>query len=277
MDFAFRYCEDLVRDEDKDRYVAALFASAQSRPALLALYAFDLEVRRIPDRVREPLAGEVRLQWWREALEGKRDAEAQANPVAAALLAGLRRHGVAVDTPLRVLEARGLDCYADRFPDSAAIAMYAEQTAGAILRCAARILGGGDLPRAIEEDAALALTLMDVLRTLGHDAAHGRVRLPEDLMQRHGVSRGDVLARNDTAGLRAALAEIRGQAERRASSALGAVHAIPAEARPAFLTLAPVPIYLRALGRGNDPFAPNKVPSWRRQWAIWRAARRGSR
>ena len=38
---ADRYCEDLVREADKDRFLASLFAPAERRPALLALYAFN--------------------------------------------------------------------------------------------------------------------------------------------------------------------------------------------------------------------------------------------
>ena len=62
----------------------------EHRDALLSLYAFNIEIARVRDLVREPMPGEIRLQWWREALAGERDTEAAAHPVAAALREALR-------------------------------------------------------------------------------------------------------------------------------------------------------------------------------------------
>ena len=86
MQDAFAHCSELVRSADRDRFLAALFAPVQHRDALLALYAFNIEVARVREVAREALPGEIRLQWWREVLSGERGEEASANPVAAALL-----------------------------------------------------------------------------------------------------------------------------------------------------------------------------------------------
>ena len=80
-----KYCAALVREVDRDRYLAALFAPDDRRSALFALYAFNIEISRTRDLAREPMPGEIRLQWWREVLEGERADEAKANPVAASL------------------------------------------------------------------------------------------------------------------------------------------------------------------------------------------------
>src|SRR5271154_5336809 len=59
-----------VRAADPDRYFSALFAPAQLRPFLFALYAFNAEVARVAETVREPMLGAIRLEWWRETAEG---------------------------------------------------------------------------------------------------------------------------------------------------------------------------------------------------------------
>ena len=87
MQEAFAHCEALVRTADKDRFLRTLFAPAEHRGALFALYAFNVEVARVREAAREPLAGEIRLQWWRDVLAGEGRGEVAANPVAAALLA----------------------------------------------------------------------------------------------------------------------------------------------------------------------------------------------
>ena len=51
-----------LRRHDPDRYVAALYAPADRRDDLIALHAFNAEIARIRDQVREPMLGEIRLQ-----------------------------------------------------------------------------------------------------------------------------------------------------------------------------------------------------------------------
>ena len=92
MQDAFAYCAELVRTADRDRFLSSLFAPAQHRAALHALYAFNVEVTRVREVAREPLPGEVRLQWWSDVLRGERGGEASANPVASALLAAIKQH-----------------------------------------------------------------------------------------------------------------------------------------------------------------------------------------
>ena len=118
---SYRHCEEQVRVGDKDRFLATLFAPAEWRGALFALYAFNLEIAGVRERVREPMAGEIRLQWWRDVLGGERASEAAAHPVAAALLETMARCALPTD-PLRdLLEAHAFDLYDDPMPTRAAL------------------------------------------------------------------------------------------------------------------------------------------------------------
>jgi len=62
------FCADLVRTHDFPRYASTLFIDTEARRALLALYAFNAEISRVRDSVSQPLAGEVRMQWWTDVL-----------------------------------------------------------------------------------------------------------------------------------------------------------------------------------------------------------------
>jgi phytoene/squalene synthetase len=105
-DAAYGHCETLVRDADKNRYLTALFAPAERRPWLFALYAFNVEISRIPALAREPFAAAVRLQWWREALSGEREGEAAAHPVASALRDSLAAADVDAAVLIEYLDAQ---------------------------------------------------------------------------------------------------------------------------------------------------------------------------
>ena len=60
---------ELVRRHDRDRYQTALFAPADRREALFALYAFNYEIARVRESVTQPMLGQIRLQWWREVID----------------------------------------------------------------------------------------------------------------------------------------------------------------------------------------------------------------
>jgi phytoene synthase len=64
------FCADLVRSHDFPRYASTLFMPAGTRRALLALYAFTVEISRVREQVSQPLPGEMRLQWWTDMLAG---------------------------------------------------------------------------------------------------------------------------------------------------------------------------------------------------------------
>jgi phytoene synthase len=149
------YCEGLVREADKDRFLATLFAPGDRRADLFALYAFDLETAAIRHRVREPLVGEIRLQWWHDALGGT--TEAAGHPVASAILAVLERHGIPVSIPQALIDARRAALYADGEQSEAEFEVMASETAGAIYQMAAHILSGpGEAARLAAHHAGVA-------------------------------------------------------------------------------------------------------------------------
>ena len=84
------FCADLVRTHDFSRYASTLFVPTTQRRALLAVYAFNVEIARVREQVSQPLPGEIRLQWWTDMLEGAGHGEVEGNPVAAELLRAIR-------------------------------------------------------------------------------------------------------------------------------------------------------------------------------------------
>src|SRR5215471_2113760 len=88
------YCLDQVRRFDRDRYLTALFAAPAARGDLMALYAFNLEVAKTRETVREPMMGLVRLQWWRDCIAEIYAGGARRHQVVQPLADTIRRHGL---------------------------------------------------------------------------------------------------------------------------------------------------------------------------------------
>ena len=275
----FDHCEQLVRAGDKDRFLATLFAPHKYRRALHALYAFNLEVARTRELAREPLPGEMRLQWWREALTAGAG-EAAAHPVAAALRELAVRYGLPPQALADLIDARAFDLYDEPMAGLAELERYALRTSSALIELAARILSDGRDPGIADlaAHAGAGYAIAGLLRALPIHAARRQLYLPADVMQRYGAQAADVFAGKATTELRAALAELRLRARRHLAAARGLLAAAPDAAVPALLPAAVVrPVLDRMERRRYRPFSPSDVPQWRRQWALWRAARSGLR
>jgi len=274
---AYAHCEALTRDHDRDRWLAGLFAPSGARPHLYALTAFSHEVGRLRDIVREPLAGEMRLQWWRDALTGAGRGEAAGHPVAAALSDTIERFNLPLQAFDDLLSARAFDLYDDPMPDWNHFEGYCGETCSALFRLGALILGQGrDLGGAdAAGHAGVAYAMVGLLRALPLTSVRGQVYLPGDVLARHGVSRDDIVGRRDGPGLRAALAELRGRARAHLADALRLARESPRDIAPAFLPLACLPLYVARMERAAySPFdTVVDAPQWRRQWTLWRAAR----
>jgi phytoene synthase len=275
MQDAFAYCAQLVRAGDRDRYVAALFAPAEQRGALHALYAFNAEVARVREVAREALPGEIRLQWWSDVLRGQRSGEAGANPVSRALLATIERYKLDSTKLIDLVEARRFDLYDEAIPSIADLEAYARKVSSALFALAAQTLAGTEA-RAAAEPAGLAYGIAAILRALPLHAARHQLYVPTEILQRHDVQTSHLFAGQSSAGLNAALAELRGLARRHLAVARERMTEIPVGALPAFLSLALVRPWLDRSDR-CDAFSPAEIPPWRRQWLIWRAARNPAR
>jgi phytoene synthase len=276
MQDAYAHCEAVVRAADKDRFLAALFAPAERRPHLFALYAFNGEIARVRDLAHEALPGEIRLQWWRDVLDGEARGEVSANPIAAALLDTVRACDLPLDPLIRLIDAHAFDLYDDAMATLADLDAYGRDTEGALMSLAGRVLADDDATAAAAS-AGIACTVTNRLRTFPADVARRQMFVPLEILDRHGVTRAAIEARQNSPQLRAALADMRGHAQGTFAAFCRAAGEIPERYAPAFLAAAVVPTWLKRLEHAADPFGAVELPQWRRQWIIWRAARRWPR
>jgi phytoene synthase len=245
-----------ARAGEPDRYLAALLAPPPARAGLLALAAFSAETARVPVIVTsEPMIGEIRLQWWRDALAPSEGAARTGSPVADALRAAVERHGLPRALLLGVIEARSLDLAGAVMADEAGLRGYLWKSEGALFALAARILVGGtgtDVQVAADASGH-AYGLTRLLLGLPHTLSRGRLPLPQTCLDAAGVTRAQLLAGESSDPVAKLLADLRADARRGLVTARRHVADLPREMRAAFLPLALVEPYLRALERpGRD-------------------------
>ncbi|HUO55213.1 MAG TPA: phytoene/squalene synthase family protein [Rhodoblastus sp.] len=272
----YEICGSNLRESDRDRWLACLFAPDAARPHLFALYAFNAEAARVREHVSQPILGEMRLQWWADALKAPvgeaTRGDLHAHPVADALLATIESCALPREKLLDYLEARRFDLYEDPAPDMAFFDRYCDETCSALFALASRIASGSGGGDEAARHAGRAYAITGLLRALPWHVARRQCYIPGDLLARHGLTAGDLLARAKTSAVASALAEMRALARDNLAKAKQGVLSQPNPAREAFRLLALPALYLHEMERPDyDPYETLiDVPLWRRQWALWR-------
>jgi phytoene synthase len=273
---AYAHCEDLVRRHDHDRWLADLFLPAAIRPHAHALHAFSHEVARIREGVHEALPGEVRQQWWIDAIEGEARGDVAAHPVAAALIDTVHRFSLRRSALRSLVEARRFDLYDDAMPTLRDLEGYAGETSSALFQLLALIVDADAAPGAVDASghAGLAYAFTGLMRALPLTARRNQVFLPADLLARHSVTPDDVRSGRDGPGLRAALAEFRSMAVDHLGQAEAVLAELPVALKPAFVPLGLVRPYLRRLAKAEPFGRPVDVAGWLKPLHLWRYSRR---
>ncbi len=164
----------LVRKGDPDRFAAARAAGPEQRRMLLALYAFNLEISRVPWRAREPGAAAVRFQWWRDAVDGIMSGEPPPHPVAEELAAVIRRRGLPPEPFRRLVLARHKEFTGEFSAGRDGYAEFIDSTAGEVMWLAARILGAPGSSERTVRDFAWGSGTAAYLRAVAELRAGGR-------------------------------------------------------------------------------------------------------
>ena len=241
-----------ARAGEPDRYLAALLAPPSARPHLLALAAFLGELARVPARVtREPAMGQIRLQWWRDAIAAPADART-GNPVADALRATIGACHLPAAVLVEAIDARELDLARHGLADDAALAAYLWRSEGAPFALAAGMLSPSaeaDL-RPAAAAGAQAYGLARLLMGLTDALARGRVPLPQSRLDAFHVRSAELLSGADSGKVASLITNLCDEAREALARSRKEVANLPRATRPAFLPLALVGTYLRALEGG---------------------------
>lgn len=173
-----------LRRHDHDRYLTALFAPPEVREELFALYAFNHEVAKTAEVVSESIIGQIRLEWWRESLEGLFAGQPRRHPLLESLAPAAREGRLPKAQLERLLEVREEDLNPRQPRDLAEFEAYAEATGASLLYAALGLLG---LPPAAHESLhraarhiGIAYATVGLLRAVPFHAARKQLWLPED-------------------------------------------------------------------------------------------------
>ena len=216
---SFEACAALVERADPLRFRVAMAAPVAARQILFPLYAFNVEVARAPWVTQEAMIAEMRLQWWRDALEEIAEGKTvRRHEVVDALAGCLDREGAQCLDGL--VAARRWDVYKDPFEDGAHFDDYVNATSGHLMWTAARLLGTAE--ETVVRDFAYGVGVANIFQAVPALTAQSRQPLLDD-------SAAGIAARAAEAEMRIAKAR---QARTQVSKAAGAALVAGYHARP---------------------------------------------
>ena len=196
------YCQNKAAQSGSSFYYSFLFLPEERRRAITALYAFCREVDDVVDECSDPATARATLAWWRQELAAAFHGTPQ-HPVARALAEIAPRFNLAEAQLAEIIDGMQMDLEYNRYPSFEVLRQYCHRVAGVVGLLSAEIFGFQD-PRTREyaTDLGLAFQLTNIIRDVGEDARRGRIYLPLDEIERHGVSVADISASRETDNFR---------------------------------------------------------------------------
>lgn len=265
------------RESDPDRYITLLWLPAELRADVAAVYAAAAEIEAVPLRVKEPVAGEIRLQWWAEVVDGRR--EHSGHPVASALLDCIRRRRLPRRAFADLAQAHVFDLYHDPMPDMTTLEAWCGETSSTVFQMTA-LIAGAEPGRTLADacgHAGCASAIAKLARIAGFHRTQSRCFIPADLLAAAGLDPGRFLAEPWSPAHAAAVDAFAAAGSDHLAKAAAALSLLPPGVRPVFLPLATVRADLAlAVRQGARLFeAAPELSLLRRHWLVGRAALTG--
>lgn len=265
-----------LRGKDYERFLICLFTPQARRDDIAALFLFNAELAQIRDQVTEPLLGQIRLQWWREALDMLGTPE---QPPHALLdrLALWQQRGISLAPLHTLLDARATDLLAEPFPSLAAYETYRQDTSAPLGTVLAALLGQ---PTNAPLFAAVmtSYATIGLLRALPHWLHRRQMPLPPDIIAAHNINNGALAELRPQAGLAQWALTKAQQAHEKSKALQHALRALPAAERRAAnliqLHNALTQFYARQILRADGAILrPAPAPTGRLLTLLWAALR----
>ncbi len=266
----FDYCREIVNKDDRDRYLTTIFAPSSFQNQLWALWAFNQEVAKVRENVSEAMLGEIRLQWWADAIEEVKSGAVREHPVCQALNEASLNEST-LDLLTETIAARKLDVFDEGPADFAALCDYADGVGGALQEASYRILAVDALVEAgISASRALgqAWTMLGLVRALPFHWQAGRSYMPASVKEGMHLPDPEQAFKQ----LKPTIDRMLNYARQQLDECKKLIKTLDKNQRKLFVPIALMELYLNTLDKaGNNPFEtpPFEASELRKLWKLF--------
>ena len=206
-------CAQIARDKDYDRFLTGLTAAVDKQEFLFSLIAFNHEIAKTRDFVSEIMLGQIRLQWWREAVAECYDGKPRHHEVVGPLYEAINKNNLSRNLLEEMIDAREQDLAEEEPASLDDLIIYARNTGGLLNELSAEALGVQDPEtKKAARQIGTAWALVGIVRALPFTLRQKRIMIPKDLSEKYGIDRSDLLELRNPESLKGAVEEICQQA-----------------------------------------------------------------
>ncbi|KAK0221836.1 isoprenoid synthase domain-containing protein [Armillaria fumosa] len=277
-----QYCADLVRKNDYESFLVSPFYPPELRPAYFALKAFSVDLATVQDTVSNPMIGQLRMQFWRDAIKSFSDGSPPRHPIALALYDACQRTHLPAYHLKRIIDARDAELYSSDHLTTDSLTAHAEATSSTLLYLLLSLFSASSSSTLSHAASHLGIsqTFATLLRALPFHAANGRMIIPAELTAKHGVVQEDVFRKGaDAPGIEDAVFELATLANDHLQTARsmfkedGFEGKVPRAVMPVFMAGVSVASNLTRLEKANfNAFEPGlQLRDWKLPWRVWKS------
>lgn len=186
------HVEAVVQGSGSSFYGAMRTLPKDQRDAMFAIYAFCREIDDIADDPLPPQEKVDGLALWRIEID-RLFAGMPQKPTGRALLVPVERYGLRKEDFVALIDGMEMDASESlQGPSMETLQLYCERVAGAVGLLSIRVFGdSGDRATDVAWSLGQALQLTNILRDVREDADRGRLYLPSELLDTHGIASRD--------------------------------------------------------------------------------------
>lgn len=263
-----------LKSADPERYLSCLYLPENIRHSAMTLYAFDVEISRIPNLISEPMPGEIRIQWWRDLI--KSGGNVGSSPSAEALMEVVKDKTLPREILDNYLQARIFDLYQDPMPDVGTYEGYLGETVSSILNLIA-ISGGAEQTTELADacgHTGVAVGISQHLSSCAQLRARGQVYFPLSILAKQDFDRNSWIAPEVTDRHQDVVVEVLELAREHLQKAKNAISLLPKENRSIFLPVVFASKILDKISRNPSIclHKPVVLSPLSRQWVAFRGA-----
>jgi 15-cis-phytoene synthase len=271
------YCRQKAAASGSSFYYSFMFLPPPRRRAIIALYAFCREVDDVVDDATDVGVASAKLAWWRGEIHAAFEGSPQ-HPVALALKPVVAAYALPEAHFQEVIDGMAMDLERNRYLDFSELEQYCHKVAGVVGLMSAEIFGyANPATRRYARDLGIAFQLTNIVRDVGEDARRGRIYVPQQDLDDHGVTAASILKRETGPAFRALMAA---EVERARAWYQRALGALPPEdraaQRPGLIMAGIYRALLDEIVRDGYAVLDHRVAltPLRKLWIAWRTARR---
>jgi phytoene synthase len=194
LEESYALCGRIARQTGKNFYYSFLVMPRGKRAAMCAIYAVMRRSDDIADGAANPAVALDGLRRWREEVEAALNKNDAREPILPALADTVRRYRIPQRHFYELLDGTEMDQTTTRYTTFDELYKYCYRVASAVGLVVLPVFGYKDEAALVPAEACgIAFQLTNILRDVKEDAQMGRIYLPQEDLQRFGVSEDDIL------------------------------------------------------------------------------------